>query len=74
LSCLSVIVRGWSSTPVPPGSVSRLTVAVPLRAVVQPFFVVLLTIVVLLAILCYANRLACGSDRLGNCAAGQTFT
>jgi hypothetical protein len=25
-------VRGWSSTPVPPGSVSRLTVTVPLRS------------------------------------------
>jgi hypothetical protein len=34
----------------------------------QPFFVVLL------AILCYADRLACGSDHLDRCTARQTFT
>jgi hypothetical protein len=32
LSCLSVIVHGWSPTPVPPGTVSRLAVAVPLQS------------------------------------------
>jgi hypothetical protein len=32
LNCLCVNVCGWSSTPILPGSVSRLTVAVPLRS------------------------------------------